>query len=108
MDRQERRNHRRLPLHLSVAPVLETEGPGGDEWLTRDISSGGMYVQAPQADAPEVEATLEFVMSVPPGAGYYSSEGKIRGSGQVLRRDELAGGAAGLAVRFTERLALEF
>ena len=108
MDSTDRRQHRRLPLHLVVRQARlegEREGPA---WQTSNVSAGGMYVRVESAGAPQAGDAVQFVLSVPPGAGYSSGEGRIFGNGRVLRRDALSDQAAGLAVRFTNPLALDF
>jgi len=109
MDRQDRRKHRRLPLHLGVCPASQApEEPDTVAWQTSNISSGGMYLRAPALEAPQGGSTMDFVLSVPPGVGYSCAHTKIHGSGRVVRRDLLSDDMAGVAVCFTEPLELEF
>jgi hypothetical protein len=67
-----------------------------------------MYLEVPREHAPACQAELVFEMHVPPGAGYSASAGKIKGAGRVVRAEPLPQGAVGLAVQFSNPLALEF
>ena len=105
----ERRRYRRLSLRL---PVAATEGawpalPSGDLW-TSNISAGGMYFKVAGQDAPADGAVLSFELSVPPGEGYSSCEGTIRGAGRVVRTDQAGQSQTGVALRFTQPRMLEF
>jgi len=104
----DRRNYRRTRLRLRVTRV-EGLGPSaqGDFW-TSDVSAGGMLFHVPLASQPHLGTTLSFELSVPPGEGYSSSAGKVRGSGKVIRALPESERLAGVAVEFTEPLSLEF
>jgi hypothetical protein len=106
MANTERRQHRRLPLHWSVSGAgrLPSTGP----WVTGNVSSGGMYLRIPAAEAPPAGSPLDFVLAVPAGGGHSSRDGAVRGSGCIRRLEELDGATVGLAVQFTKPLALHF
>jgi c-di-GMP-binding flagellar brake protein YcgR len=103
---EERRAYRRLDLRL---PILVQPSPAKAEGLTTsNISAGGMYFQVPGGGAPQVGSHVAFELVVPPGAGYSASAGRIKGRGEIVRTDSGEGEAAGVAVRFTETLAMRF
>jgi hypothetical protein len=109
MSEQERRQFRRLRLRLEVAAkegawAGELSGVG---W-TSNISAGGMYMYVPTANAPDQGVLLSFELSIPPGHGYSSSVGTIRGTGQVVRTDQMGQSQVGMALQFTQPLFLEF
>lgn len=109
MNRPERRRYRRLRLRL---PVLLVGGgdtsPPVSPWVTGNVSAGGMYLHVPRERVPDGQTELSFEIQVPAGVGYSASAGKIKGSGKVVRTDPLEGETVGLAVEFTNPLALEF
>jgi hypothetical protein len=104
MTDTERRKHRRLPLHLAVSGPNQPSASG--PWVTGNVSPGGMYVRTPADQAPAVGSTLEFVLAVPAGGGHSSQDATVRGSGRVTRLEELGSGTVGLAIQFTQPLAL--
>jgi c-di-GMP-binding flagellar brake protein YcgR len=109
VKRRERRRHRRLRLRLPVRLACgKGSGKPPQERVTNNVSAGGMYLQVPRGRAPACQTEVVFEMHVPPGAGYSASAGKIKGAGRVVRSEPLRQGAVGLAVQFTNRLALEF
>jgi hypothetical protein len=108
MQDTERRRFRRLKLRLAVTRLTgELPGSPGVLW-TSDISSGGMYFVLDRPDAPPVGARVAFELAVPPGEGYSSSSGLVKGTGQVVRTAGLDAALAGVAVRFTQPLSVEF
>ncbi|MGB2821659.1 MAG: PilZ domain-containing protein [Phycisphaerae bacterium] len=109
MAPDDRRKHRRTRLRLRVARVEGLDPPShqGDFW-TSDVSAGGMLFHVPIAWQPRIGTALSFELSIPPGEGYSSSAGKVRGSGKVARSLPESETLAGIAVQFTEPLSLEF
>ena len=109
MSQQERRQHHRARLRLRVARLrgLEPAAEGAEIWTT-NVSAGGMLFHAPATCRPAVGAALSFELSIPPGEGHSSVEGKVRGSGRVVRTSPLPAGGVGVAVQFTRPLALGF
>jgi hypothetical protein len=106
MTNTERRQHRRLPLHLAVSGAGQPSSAG--HWVTGNVSSGGMYVRVPACEAPPAGSPLDFVLAVPAGQGHSSRDGAVRGSGCVTRLESLDEATVGLAVQFTKPLALHF
>jgi hypothetical protein len=109
MTRADRRKFRRTRLRLRIARLkgLDLSAVAGSLWTT-DVSAGGMFFHAPLAAEPKVGARVSFELDVPPGEGYSASEGKIRGSGKVVRAVPVAESNVGLGVQFTRPLALQF
>ena len=106
MATDERRRFQRLRLRL---PISELSGLGGEQAAglrTSNISAGGMYFQLPAGSEVEEQTTASFELTVPPGEGYAAAEGRIRGSGRVVRTEALPEGRLGVAVEFTHPLAL--
>lgn len=109
MSAPERRQYHRARLRLRVARLEGLPPPADPEDLwTRNVSAGGMYLQAPFAEEPLVDADVVFELIVPPGEGYSVLPGRIRGTGKVVRTVRLEGDQTGLAVQFTRPLALVF
>ncbi|HSW46137.1 MAG TPA: PilZ domain-containing protein [Phycisphaerae bacterium] len=123
----ERRRHRRLPIRLP----LECRGRGEPRrrvlrGLTANISSGGIYFEYNLSneggsrsleDVPAGDNLLDMELTVPPGDGHSPYEGRVRTVVEIVRREELPGGAGagaegrrriGLACRFHEPLKLTF
>ena len=105
MTQTERRTHRRLPLRLAVSPTAQGT-PRQSSWVTGNVSSGGMYVRVPAAEAPALGSSLEFLLAVPPGEGHSPRVSHIRGSGRVARVEDLGSDQAGVAVQFAAPLTL--
>ena len=57
---------------------------------------------------PDQGGQVSFEIEVPPGEGYSSSAGKVRGFGKVIRTHSLPDARTGIAVEFTRPLALQF
>ena len=109
MTDNNRRIHNRASIRLPVLPISSQPEPiAGSEVWTSNISAGGMYFRAPAAQAIETDTELSFELQVPPGSGYSVSGGTIKGSGRVIRTDLLDENAQGVAMSFTEPLALSF
>ena len=109
MPQDERRQYRRARLRLCIARVegLHPAGDPPDLW-TSNVSAGGMYFQADLADQPDIGSSLSFEIHVPPGEGYSTSAGRVRGSGKVIRVQTGAEVGTGVAVQFTRPLAFDF
>lgn len=109
MPQKDRRRFRRARLRLRIARLEGLgQGRGREDLWTTDVSAGGMFFHAPLVDEPAVGTNLTFELRVPPGEGYSSSAGKVRGSGKVIRAVAGGGAGTGLAVQFTRSLALDF
>ena len=108
-ERDDRRQSRRAQLRLRIARLEGLDPPPQTRQLwTTDVSAGGMFFQANLADQPPLGARLSFELSIPPGEGYSSSAGKVRGTGEVVRVLASAAPRTGVAVQFTRPLALHF
>lgn len=109
MEQENRRKFSRARLRLRIARLegLDPIDQPKDLW-TSNVSAGGMFFHVPLATEPAVGAALSFELSVPPGEGYSSSAGKVRGTGQIIRALPLTKTASGVAVQFTQPLALQF
>ena len=109
MPEEDRRQFRRARLRLRIARLEGLgQSPRREDLWTTDVSAGGMFFHAPLVDEPAVGTNLAFELSVPPGEGYSSSAGKVRGSGKVIRAVVGRRPDTGLAVQFTRPLALDF
>ncbi len=104
-----RRKYRRTRLRLRVARLEGLAPPPhqGESW-TSDVSAGGMLFHVPLASQPRLGTALSFELSIPPGEGYSSAAGKVRGAGKVIRTLPESETLAGVAVQFTRPLSLEF
>ena len=109
MAQVDRRQHRRTRLRLRIARIegLSPTSQDAGFW-TSDVSAGGMFFHARLASNPQLGEVLCFELSVPPGEGYSSSAGKVRGCGKVTRLLATQGDLAAIALRFTRPLALDF
>jgi hypothetical protein len=109
MDPQDRRRHARVSISLPVSGLLGSESLGWTDRLnTSNVSAGGMYFHAPLPQPPEIGSEMSFVLTVPPGAGYSAFSGQVRGTGTVVRTANAGDGSVGIAIRFTQPLALDF
>ena len=104
-----RRRFRRTQLRLRLARLegLDPACDTSDVWTT-DVSAGGMHFHIPLDAEPDPGTYLTFELSVPPGEGYSSSAGKVRGSGRIVRTGPSPDFGIGVAVEFTKPLALDF
>lgn len=107
----ERRRFRRLSVSLPIVS-LEFEdtsaSPEQTELRTGDISPNGMMVYLSSPDEIPNGTKVSFELAVPPGEGYSSSEGRIRGSGQVVRVETEPSEGVGVGICFTKPLSLDF
>ncbi|MFB3891313.1 MAG: PilZ domain-containing protein [Phycisphaerae bacterium] len=109
MPETERRQFRRLKLRLPITRLAGSSAvASGTTLWTSDISSGGMFFVAAAPESPPEGAQITFELLVPPGEGYSLSAGRVSGSGKIVRSLEIDAGLAGVALRFTEPLALRF
>jgi c-di-GMP-binding flagellar brake protein YcgR len=115
MPDKERREYQRLNVAFRVVPLASEEAAAEEPdvqsalaMVTQDISPSGMFYVAPAGLHPECGQKLAFELVVPPGVGYSASEGRIRGNGTVVRTTSMGESKAGLAVRFTDPLSLDF
>ncbi len=107
-EQMERRKHFRSRLRLRISRLEGLTGlTSGDLW-TSDVSAGGMYFCAHLAGRPRPGEDVAFELAVPPGEGYSSSSGRIRGTGKVIRSIPVGEAGMGVAVQFTRSLALQF
>jgi hypothetical protein len=102
-----RRQFRRVRLHLRVSHIqgVDTPGAAGNLWTT-DVSAGGMFLHVPPSEEPPLGRPVSFELAVPPGEGYSSSGGTVSGTGKVVR--VVSVGTPGVAVEFTRPLAFRF
>jgi len=104
---QERRRFQRLKLRLPISRLSPCpDSPDETPLRTSNISAGGMYFELPADKGPEAGAEIAFELTIPPGEGYASSASRIRGSGRVVREAPCREGTVGVAVAFTQPLAL--
>ncbi len=102
----DRRFYQRVPLRLPVTTLGSQGNGGGRKLSTANVSAGGMLVRMPSEAAPGPGLSVRFELSVPPGEGYSASPCLISGRGRVVRTEAAEEGQCGVAVEFTERLAL--
>ena len=107
--KKERRKNRRASVRLGISAVrgVGTQSAYNDLWTT-NISAGGMYFHIPGRGGFPEESSLSFELTVPPGSGYSAVAGKITGSGRVVRTHALDNQTVGIAIQFTQPLALDF
>lgn len=85
MERQERRRHPRLPLHLPVTfGPTETSAPADQTGCTVNIAAGGLRMTA-EGNCPPVGQHLKLWLDVPAGAGASPLGGKVQAQATVLR-----------------------
>ncbi len=105
---EERRRFNRLSVSLPFA-VLETGAKTLPEGVcTTDISPNGMLFVTEGSYVPQHGTDVSFELIVPAGEGYSTCEGRIRGSGKVVRTQQLAQVGVGIGVQFTQPLSLNF
>jgi galactokinase len=109
MPQEDRRQFRRTRLRLQIARLegLNQASQAQDLW-TANMSAGGMFFRLPPGEPPATGTDLAFEITVPPGEGYSSSAGKVRGTGKVVRTQAMPDAGTGVAVQFTRPLALDF
>ena len=110
MSQEERRKHQRLRLRLGIRDLLEEGRTScGEGVFTSNISAGGVYFSLdPATPAPAHGANLSFQLVVPPGEGYSTAPGRIKGTGQVVRMVQQNDGGVGVALQFTQPLGVTF
>lgn len=110
MRPHERRRHHRALLRLPIRRITASGGAVPGAFWTSNISAGGMYFRAgaSTAEVLAVGTEVSFELSVPRGGGYSASGGCVRGAGRVVRAEAVEGGRAGVAVRFSRPLSIDF
>lgn len=116
----ERREHRRLSIHLPLG-YGQPDGTGlqGLKSTTENISTGGLYFEADLVNGhepPSINSLLTVELTIPPGEGHFPYEGRVRSLVEVVRCDVLdesvkdghPGRRLGVAARFREPLKLAF
>ena len=85
----ERRRHRRLALRWPIECKANLDPHRLlIRGLTDNISSGGLYLLAPneKGNSALAEGTrLDVEFTVPPGEGHFPTEGRVRGTARVVR-----------------------
>jgi hypothetical protein len=107
-QQSDRRRFGRLTVSLPFAS-LETEEVALPEGLcTSNISPKGMHFVTDRSAAPQEGQKVSFELIVPAGEGYSTSEGRICGTGKVVRTETVPQLGVGVGVQFTEPLNLQF
>ncbi|MFH1418016.1 MAG: PilZ domain-containing protein [Planctomycetota bacterium] len=113
-SRAERREHRRIDLHMPVACRREREGLTTVlRTNTRNVSSGGFYIEV---DSPDftVGERLGVELTVPPGQGVSPYTGLASCKVEVVRfaplddRKKETRRRYGLAARFLDPLRIAY
>jgi hypothetical protein len=106
----ERRRNRRLEISLPVAFSTGDDGlPAADTTTTKNVSTGGVYLTTDQpALAPG--RVLNMELTIPPGQGHFPYEGRVTGTGVVVRVEDLPNAPRqwGVAVEFRDLPKLVF
>lgn len=103
----DRRTHRRLEIRMPIE-VTGAEHPGLVRSITRNICTGGFYVELDHcAFEPGEEVHIE--MTVPAGTGVSPYPARAHCRGRIARIDEIKRATAresriGVAIRFLDRL----
>ncbi|MFP4052580.1 MAG: PilZ domain-containing protein [Phycisphaerae bacterium] len=105
---EDRRRFNRLAVSLPFAELKTGEQELPEGVCTTDISPSGMMFVTEGAHVPRQGADVQFELVVPAGEGYSTCEGRIRGSGKVVRTQQLAEVGVGVGVQFTQPLSLKF
>lgn len=109
----DRRGHRRLDMHLPLEAFTAEPGSAPSvRATTRNISPTGVYFEVP-AGALEVGAEVRLSLSVPPGEGYSPFAGRVTGTAEVVRIDQIVSERMeavreGIAARFLQPLRCAF
>jgi len=107
-NRQERRRYPRANLRIPVSSASGLDAAATEpELVTVNISAGGMYLKLSGMQNPPRGAPLHFELDLPPALGYVPQGCKVKGTGRVVRTCRHEDGTTGLAVEFTQPLALE-
>ncbi len=106
----DRREHRRMGIELPVEIRRLTQDGEPVRTITRNISTGGLFVELDQTQWT-VGDRLFVRMTLPPEEGVSPYAGEASCEAEVVRADaKLASrpGHVGLGVRFLDRLKLSF
>ncbi len=114
----ERRQYRRLAIRLPMECSPAGKGEAQSLRTTcSNVSTSGLYFEMDLIEGvptPQPKAVLNLSLTVPPGDGYFPYEGRVTGTAEVVRCDQLAPhrgdipARLGVAVRFREPLKLAF
>ncbi len=105
MNQNENRQHRRLPLRLTIAQVKGLKS--AEALWTTNVSAGGMYLHLACDETPNPGLEVGFELLVPPGDGYSICPGRIHGKGTVLRATKIDSATTGIAVEFNHPPAMD-
>ena len=109
----ERRQHRRLEMHLPLEFRRVSEPSSGQyRSVTRDVSTGGIYFETGIDDLQTGEL-LDIEMTIPPGEGHFPYQGRVSSVAKVVRTKMPATGEApkariGIGAAFRESFNLSF
>ena len=104
----ERRRFGRLAVSLPFASLQSDEDALPEGLCTSNISPKGMLFVTDRNAAPQEGQKVSFELVVPAGEGYSTSEGRISGTGKVVRAEAVPQLGIGIGVEFTEPLDLQF
>lgn len=104
----ERRRFGRLAVSLPFASLQSDEDALPEGLCTSNISPKGMLFVTDRNTAPQQGQKVRFELVVPAGEGYSTSEGRISGTGKVVRTEAVPRLGVGVGVQFTEPLDLQF
>jgi len=112
--RHERRMHRRLEIRLPLEYCLLGDAEGNVcRTVTKNISTGGLYFETDDEDI-RPGMVLSLGLTIPPGEGHFPYQGRVTGTGEVVRVTPLGEAGPGkprrigVATRFCESLKLSF
>lgn len=111
----ERRQHRRLQMHLPLEFCRASESAAGrHHTVTRDVSTGGIYFETAMDDLRKGEL-LDIEMTIPPGEGHFPYQGRVSSVARVIRMEvpsglvgRVANRRMGVGVAFRESFKLSF
>jgi len=114
--RMEKRKDQRLPLNLPLRFFREGKEQGCIKGFTHNVSSGGIYFEAP-SDEFDVHESVALRLGVPSG-DVEESGMTLAGSGVICRIDKLEPdkvkggwpeemGVVGVAIKFKKRPTIE-